>query len=208
MKFINLAGERFGRWTVRERAADTASGHVRWLCDCDCGNRKVVRAARLRQGETNSCGCYHAEIAGTNLVKHGMTGTPTWRSWACMVDRCTRKGHRSFKDYGGRGIIVCERWRDFANFLEDMGEKPPGRSLDRVDVNGNYEPGNCRWATGAEQARNKRNSRRITMAGETLCVAEWAERLDIPQNLVHARLRDGMDPVDALIKPAQKRRTA
>lgn len=148
-------GAVFGRLTVEE--VEPTGRHRRALVRCECGNRKRVSVSSLGR-YTNSCGCLAAEICGRSSRKHGMTNTSTWITWAGMIARCDHAGNSNYKDYGRRGIAVCERWRSFENFLSDMGERPTGMSIDRVNTNGNYEPGNCRWTTSAEQNRNRRSS--------------------------------------------------
>lgn len=124
----------------------------------------------------------------TKLPRHGGDGTPEYQTWVDMKRRCDDPKRPGYKNYGGRGIIVCERWYDFRNFYADMGERPEGMSLDRVDNNGHYEPGNCRWATAKEQANNRRNSHNITYAGFTYTLAEWGKLLDIPESTIRNRL--------------------
>lgn len=155
--FINLVGQRFGRLVATEK---TRIGIVAaFVCQCDCGKQVTVRSQSLRKGETTSCGCARAERMRAEKTTHGLYKTPTYNSWRSMLARCSDSTHRNFKDYGGRGITVCSRWREsFENFLADMGERPPDKSLDRIDTNGHYEPGNCRWATRTEQNRNKRST--------------------------------------------------
>lgn len=157
-----LTGKRFGRLTVLGEGTRTAGGLFRWLCACDCGNQLSVMAGSLRSGATVSCGCRHAEITtafGPALVRHGLARTPTYRSWQSMIQRCLNENHQSFECYGGRGISVCERWTTFDGFLSDMGIRPTGTTLDRVDNDRGYEPSNCRWATGHEQTVNRRTTK-------------------------------------------------
>jgi hypothetical protein len=155
---IDLTGQRFGRLVVARRAPSAAS-HARWLCSCDCGAESVVESRQLRSGHTRSCGCLQRDTASELSRTHGHTvaRSAEYSTWLALRDRCSNPRNRSFRNYGGRGISVCARWDSFENFLSDMGQKPSRlHSIDRVDVNGNYEPTNCRWATAAEQNQNTR----------------------------------------------------
>lgn len=145
----NLIGNRFGKLVVIARDMSDRHGKARWLCLCDCGNRKIAIGQHLKNGRTRSCGCI-------KLI-HGKTGSPEWNSWQNMKDRCTNPHYVGFGRYGGRGITFCDRWKNFTAFLSDMGPRLPGTSLDRVNVDGNYEPSNCRWATAREQSLNRRS---------------------------------------------------
>jgi hypothetical protein len=155
----DLTGQRFGRILVIE-FSHTASNSVRWRCRCDCGTEKLIAGSSLRRGSTVSCGCHRLEALRARSTKHGLMPrvgrTPTYNSWSNMIRRCTNPDHPRWADWGGRGITVCERWRDYPNFLADMGEKPPGTTLDRIDNDGPYNPGNCRWSSPARQQRNTR----------------------------------------------------
>jgi len=150
----NLTGQRFGN--LRALAYAGYRRHTQsilWLCQCDCGERTVVRASHLIYARIKSCGC----LGGT--LTHGLSKSPTYASWSAMRTRCNNPNSIHFKDYGGRGIKVCARWASFEKFLNDMGPRPRGRTLDRKNVNGNYERRNCRWATSKTQAQNKRRSK-------------------------------------------------
>lgn len=156
----NLAGIIFNRLKVIE--IDTAKkNRVHWFCKCDCGNIVSVAACDLKASHTKSCGCLNQVLRVVNNTKHGYTRTPTYNVWSNMHARCSNQNRRDFKNYGGRGISICERWNFFSNFLNDMGEKPNKLSLDRIDNNGNYEPKNCRWATASEQRKNQRAAAEI-----------------------------------------------
>lgn len=158
---LNLKGQRFGRWTVLKRTSSRRWGSY-WVCICDCGTRKEVSQGSLRRGDTRSCGCLRVEVVRALFQTHGHGHpiSPEYRAWRNMINRCERPATKEFKDYGARGIRVCPRWRSsFENFLADIGLRPsPNHSLDRVDNDGNYEPGNCRWATRLEQQHNKRRA--------------------------------------------------
>lgn len=155
----DLSSEKFGRLTALFEfgKSKTPNGTtvVFWLCRCACGNLVKTRGSNLRSGLSRSCGCLRAEVEKSSAKTHGQTRSPEYQSWRGMLDRCRNSKHVSFHRYGGRGISVCKRWLKFENFLADMGKRPAGLSLDRINNDGNYEPSNCRWATDAEQRANK-----------------------------------------------------
>ena len=160
MNRAELTGLRFGRLTVLEHSDSTKNGNAKWLCRCDCGKEVIARADCLKSGKTKSCGCWRKEMFTT----HGMTDTPVYHSWMGMIQRCYNPKTKAYKDYGGRGITVCDEWlhdsKAFCDWAMANGYQE-GLSIDRIDVNGNYEPSNCRWATAKQQANNKRNSKKV-----------------------------------------------
>ena len=199
-------GEPFGSWTVRSLGEGLVAKHNFCVCECVCGVVKPVRETNLTRGRSTNCGCERDKKTGDRFRKHGESRggkTAEYIAWRGMMTRCTNPNEPRWDDYGGRGIIVCERWTGpdgYANFLADMGRRPSRRhSLDRKDNDGNYEPENCRWATKKEQARNKRNSRRIEAAGAIRCLAEWEELLRLYARLIQALIRRGVT-MDAVVK--------
>lgn len=179
----SLTGLRFGKLLVLEQAPNR-SKHRAWKCVCDCGKEKVLTTEQFYQGTVKSCGCLR--------FKHGLRNTASYDIWCNMIRRCDNPEAEEYPNYGGRGIKVCDRWRGdsgMQNFYEDMGERPTGLSLDRIDNDGPYSPENCRWATIKQQSMNKRNTRLVTYRGETKPLMEWASIVGIRYiRLIH-RLR-------------------
>lgn len=203
-------GDVFGRLTVIGEAEPYGKKHTtRWLVRCECGNEKVVHQSALRQRMVKSCGCVKQAQWKRFVTKHGMSRTPEYHNWAAMKSRCYCPSNIKYADYGGRGITVCDRWKDsFENFLADMGMRPePNSEIDRKDTNGNYEPNNCQWATRREQNNNRRNTAFVTMNGATMSLADWCRKLGRNYNSVSGRIRQyGWDPIKALTTPPMWKR--
>lgn len=188
MRTADLTGLRFGRLVVVRISPKRSSGNVYWHCVCDCGQTREVQRSALVSGASQSCGCLKNELSSRRQKTHGMTQTPTYSSWVSMTGRCTNPNLREWPHYGGRGITVCSQWRNFEGFLRDMGERPLGTSLDRIDNERSYEPGNCRWATPKEQSRNKRTSRMLTYRGVTKTITDWAEEMGVDRATLNHRV--------------------
>jgi len=190
--FKDLTGKKFGRLTATKIVGKSKSGNFNWLCKCDCGNIKEVIGSGLKNGHTKSCGCLRRLLSSKRNSTHGMSNNLEYKNWAKMKSRCLNKNIQGYKNWGGRGITVCDRWlNSFENFFEDMGKRPIGMSIDRIDNNGNYCKENCRWATRKEQMRNMRINKMLTYKGETKCLAEWSEKLDINYHTLSSRIRYG-----------------
>lgn len=191
---VDMTGQRYGHLVVRARAPNS-KGKTRWFCTCDCGKQDhIVGGHALRIGEMRSCGCARSEFAHT---KHGLARdggrSKEWYAWWFMIQRCTNKNNISYPHYGGRGIVVCERWKDPVAFVSDMGPKPsPKHSLDRIDNDGNYEPSNCRWATRTQQARNQSNTVKVMIDGASLSIPDLADIYMLPRKVVWKRYRAGV----------------
>jgi len=214
-KLTNLTGEIFGRLTVKAHSHVNNSRAHFWACKCDCGNKIKVCSSNLRHGNTQSCGCLKEEYRkyGDHAAgaKHNMSGTTFYRRWSRARERCSSKKK---KYYYGRNIKVCKRWDSFEKFKEDMyksflehvkihGEKDT--TIDRINVNGDYEPSNCRWLTIKGQCANKTNNKIITYKGESMIEAQWCERMGIPRGTISNRLRKGWDLETAFSPPFNKR---
>lgn len=201
---IEYLGKEHGRLTPY-RIFFNHTGRTYVECRYRCGRKGIeVRLSHLLSGNTKSCKCLVSEGAKKRNTTHGMSKTPTWHSWQGMMTRCYNANVIEYPDYGGRGIIVCDRWREsFENFLADMGIRPDDKTLDRFpDKNGDYTPENCRWATQKEQGRNQRSNWLITFNGRTQCLSAWAEEVGISQESISRRIRHkGMTIEEALTIP-------
>lgn len=208
-RFHDLTGQAFGRLTVIERAPNKGTGaetRAMWRCVCECGGESVIACHTLKGGNTRSCGCLRVETGvknGKARRTHGMKNTQAWVCWMSMGQRCRNKNRDDFHNYGGRGITICDRWESFENFLQDMGQPPAGMSIERNDVNGNYEPSNCRWATPIEQGRNRRNNRLILIDGVEAPLSAWCEIYGINENTASDRIERGWDVDRAIKEPAR-----
>lgn len=205
-RFKDRTGQRFGRLTALSPVRKGNRAH--WVCRCDCGRLTSVSGVHLTTGHIRSCGCLLQEVAGLHSVTHGKTRrrnvSPEYVSWSHMRSRCCNPKNNAFHNYGGRGITVCPEWMDnFQSFLDHIGPRPGKEySVDRIDNNGNYEPGNVRWSTQREQMRNVRKSRRIEACGIVATLAEWSERTSINYVTLFGRLKRGWPPEKAFSTPA------
>lgn len=204
----DITGQRFHKLVALEHAGYREGAKCRkslWKCICDCGREAIVAYVELMAGATKSCGC----IVGKHKRTHGATAggkvSPEFRCWEAMLQRCRNSKHKSFKDYGARGITICERWDSFEAFSADMGPRPsPEHSIDRRDNNGNYEPGNCHWTTRVAQSNNRRSSRRVELNGESLTLAQWEHRVGLKAGMLFRRLKAGW-PIERALTPGDHR---
>ena len=197
---VDIQGKRYGSLTVVGRTKNNYAQAASWLCRCDCGGNVVATGNSLRMGNRVSCGC------NRHPKTHGKSKTHLYKVWRAMLNRCNNPNVKSYSDYGGRGIKVCDRWALFETFLADMGERPSDKhQIDRIDNDGNYCPENCQWVTRDIQVKNKRNNHFITANGETLHLSEWARRLGCANGAILARIHQGMDEVAAVTKPIPER---
>lgn len=201
-----MIGQKFNRLTILSQALPTPGNRGRrWVCECECGNKTIVRNDSLKNGRSKSCGCYSSEKSKERIIKintkHGMCNTVEYKTWAQILVRCNNKNSTSYEYYGGRGIKVCERWANsFENFYEDMGKRPEGMSIDRIDMNGDYCPENCRWASKQVQNSNTRKNKYIEYRGERKTLSEWARHYDIPVwKLSQRLLRDKLTFEEAIL---------
>lgn len=195
----DLMHQTFGWWTVIA-AAPSHKARTYWLCRCSCGVEKPVAASNLTSGASQSCGCVKRGRPAPWNRKHGQVNSPTWNSWLQMRRRC--REHPRYVD-----ITYDPRWDDFDVFLADMGERPAGHTLDRIDNNGNYEPGNCRWATYRAQANNRRNTQYVTFNGQTKSISQWARDVGLSSGALHNRIKRGWSVEDALHVPLNAERS-
>lgn len=208
----DLTGKKYGRLIVLNKEPNTKTQHNRWKCKCDCGNISIVSASSLKNQTTRSCGCLQKELIANRNLKHNMANTRVYRIWDGMKSRCYNSNSSGFLSYGGRGIKVCAEWLDkekgFINFYEWSLKNGYNDDLtiDRIDVNGNYNPENCRWLSSKEQAYNRRSNRYITYNNETHTITEWAKIYRINSGTISSRIQSGWSIERAFTTPARKKR--
>lgn len=203
-KFSDLTGQTFERLTVVKRGDDyiRSSGKpvIRWECICQCGKNVLVESYHLKRGYTKSCGCFRRDINST----HRGTGTTEHNIWATMKARVLNPNHIGYERYGGRGITICDEWMVFENFLRDMGHRPPGMTLERINNDGPYSASNCKWATPTEQARNRTNNTFLEVDGVSRTIAEWGEVSGIRSSVICNRLFMGWNPKRCVTEPVNR----
>lgn len=195
-KSKDLTGKRFERLVVIAESEKDKNGIIRWQCQCDCGNSLTVYGNALRNGKTKSCGCLQKEHYNSNPGKvHGLHGSKEYRIWDSMIQRCHNPNNKAYPNYGGRGILVCDRWREsFEKFHEDMGLRPSDKhTIERLDNNCGYNPDNCVWADRYQQANNTSRNRYFTKDGKTLTLTQWSRELNMPYERLRYYVRAGYD---------------
>lgn len=211
---LKIEGKRFGRVLVLAEVPEHPKQGSHWMCRCDCGVEKIIDGKSLSSGNTKSCGCW--KVDGTCRRIHGLSKSRIYDLWTQMIVRCSNPNNKAYYRYGGRGIKVCSRWSDgehgktgFECFIDDMGEKPRGKSLDRINVDGDYEPANCRWATNTQQCRNKTNNARVEYDGRTYTWSELSEKGVVSAQLIRSRVvQYGWDLKDAMFTPPKRKTPA
>ena len=202
-KYKDISGQRFGKLTAISYYGTDKCGRATWLCKCDCGNEHIGVGAMLRSGEVSSCGCLYR--------KHNSSNTRLYAIWRSMKGRCSQKNNSNYANYGGRGITVCKEWSGkdgFINFKKwayengfDEAKDGNEQSIDRIDVNGNYEPSNCRWATREEQGMNKRTNRILCVDGKEMTITQWAKLSGVNYTVIESRIKAGWELKDAIFLP-------
>lgn len=196
----DLTGQQFGKWTVVGFHSITVKKRqAMWLCRCECGTEKPVLGRNLITGTSRGCLRHGA-------MSHGRSNTPEYDAWTSLIARCFNTNNPAYQRYGARGIAVCDKWKEsFSAFFADMGPRPsPRHSIDRIDNDGHYEPGNCRWATKRQQSRNTSRNQLLTYNGKTMCITDWAIELGLSPNAIRGRLATGWTIDEALTTPRQE----
>lgn len=206
---IDISNQRFGRLITIKRVIPPGESKNKWLCRCDCGNECLVRTSDLRSGRTQSCGCLKTELDHMRNRSHGMSCTSLHKRWRSIKDRCFNPKNKSYKNYGGRGITMCSEWKNsfesFRDWALSNGYKE-SLTIERRNVNGDYEPSNCLWIPLKEQAKNRRSSHLLTFNGETHNIREWSKILGIPENRIRYRIQNGYTTEKALTMPVGKKK--
>jgi hypothetical protein len=210
---MDLVGHTYGRLRVVSHSrtvyivrGNLTRGYAYWNCICTCGTTLEVNGNNMRHGHSRSCGCLNIDEIRRRSTTHGSTETVEYEIWTGILTRCRNQRCRAFRVYGGAGVTVCERWLDFTQFYSDMGPRPsPEHSIDRIDNKGNYEPGNCRWATRIEQANNRRDNVRVQHGSAIHTLKEWSRITTIPYSALHYRHKAGWG-IDRMLTEQPRRR--
>ena len=209
MATLDLAGQKYGRLTVLKRVENTNAGKTKWLCQCDCGKMTKVVGSNLKNGMTKSCGCLSVDMLIERSTKHGLDNSRICIIWRNMKSRCHNSKNKQFKNYGGRGIYICDEWlgenalKNFADWSFENGYSEK-LTIDRIDNNKGYSPDNCRWVDCSVQANNKRNNILITNNGKTQTLVQWCKELKISRSMVRNRIERGWEKDMLLIPPVRK----
>ena len=187
---IEMIGTKHNRLTCISEVGKGNRGYI-YLFKCDCGNTKEISGSLVRKGSVKSCGCFRSEVTSAKNTTHGEVGSPTYETWTGMKARCDNPNHTAYNRYGGLGVTYASEWADYTQFKKDMGERPEGKTLDRIDNAKGYSKQNCRWATSYEQSRNTKQNVNITFNGKTQCMTDWAAELDIPLPTIQWRVASG-----------------
>lgn len=208
-KLIDLTGRIFGRWLVISRAPTSANKTTVWNCACLCGNHKIVLGAKLRNGESKSCGCLRSQLTAEreriNLTTHGMRFTRTYKSYDSMKQRCNNPNNKDYRYYGGKGVIVCNRWLEsFMNFFEDMGERPQGMSIDRLDNSEHYCKENCKWSDKYEQSNNRKGITCVEIGGVKKTISQWQKISGVSRSTILKRINAGITGHEIIRESSKK----
>lgn len=203
-KIFDMVGQQCGRWTPLKYVGSRL-GRATFLCRCECGVQREVHGSKLRSGASRSCGCLGREVTSNRLKTHGLSKHPLFPTWLGMMSRCYNPQSPAYRDYGNRGIYVCNAWHDVTTFIaENENKTAPGLSMDRINNDGPYHPENIRWTTRIEQARNRRSNVLLTFHGKTQTAFEWAAEMGINPKTLVARISDGWSAEDALTIPVSR----
>ena len=210
MKLKDLTGQKINKLTIIKRVANSKWNETRWLCNCECGNQTILTYGKIAYGRTKSCGCYLKEATSNLNKKHGLRNHRLYNILANMKQRCYNENSKAYKNYGGRGIKICDEWlakedgfMNFYNWAINNGYNGD-LSIDRIDNDGNYEPQNCRWVNNSIQSNNRRNNHKLTFNGDTLNISEWAEKYNLTISAIIHRLDRGWSIEKTLTTPLKK----
>ena len=205
-KCINLVGQKFGKLTVIKISGHDNHGKITWECHCECGNATVSTTGDLRSGSSRSCGCSRNGKIMPLTFARSINAVPEWLAWKNIIQRCTNPHHKAYENYGGRGIKICDEWKnDFLAFYNHIGKRPtPKHEVDRIDNEVGYVPENVRWATRKEQSNNRRSNRLITYKEKTMTISQWADEIGIDRKSIQNRIRAGWSVDKTLTEPLHK----